>query len=172
MRIEASRQRSPGQRQAPTVVGPIAGRVERPTPITMIALFQFGKAWLLLLMVVVQQYAPEALHRVPTLTALIYIAAHGRNTQGLLLPIIGIYVAIVGCGLWYLKQWARRNLIASSVVALGIWGWRFFRDWSDGTTTLRTPLEEQTVYLLVFLDLVVLLYLVAYDGVPQAFARD
>lgn len=160
-----------GRQAHPSHVPVRLRRIDRPVAITAIAMFQFAKAWFLLLVVMVLRYAPEAMQHFPALPQAIYFAAHGRDTHGYLLPVIGVYVAVTGWGLWRLQRWARRSLIASSGLMLAIWAHRFYLDWSQGETTLTSPLAQHTVTLVLFLDAVVLLYLVCYDDVRLAFAE-
>lgn len=170
MQANATRQRY--SRQGRRVYAKPGGpAVDRPFPVTLIAWFQFAKAWFLLLVAFVSKYVPDAVRAVPTLPAFVYVAAHGRNTNGYLLPAIGIYMGIVGWGLWRLKRWARRSLVASTGLMMAIWAYRFAADWAAGETTLKTPLEQQTVTVLLFLDAVIFFYLVIHDDVPLAFAR-
>jgi len=162
-------QRFSGQRVEFSHFPGIEIRPERPAPVTLIALFQFAKAWFLVTAIVIGRFVPDALRSVPALQAILYFAAHGRDTRGPLLPIVAAYVGLIGCGLWRLWRWARRSLIFSSAGMIALWAFRFVSDWAAGTQTLKTSLEEQTVYFLVFIDAVIVLYLAFYDGVPQAF---
>jgi hypothetical protein len=52
-----------------------------------------------------------------------------------------------------------------------VWGHRFFADRMDGVVTLKTPLEQKTVAMVLFLDAVMFLYMVAYDDIPRAFGK-
>jgi hypothetical protein len=163
------RQAFSGQRVEFSHFPGIDSRPERAMPVTLIALFQFAKAWFLVTVIAVARFVPDALRTIPALQALLYFAAHSRDTRGPLLPVVAVYVGLIGCGLWRLWGWARRSLIFSSAGMIALWAFRFFGDWAAGTQTLKTPLEEQTVYFLVFIDAVIVLYLAFYDGVPQAF---
>ena len=145
--------------------------LERPFPVTVISHFQFAKAAFLLGVAGLLHFVPEAIRTMPLLPFFLYVAAHGRDTHGFLLPVAGVFVGFVGYGLWRLKPWARRSLIVSTGLMLIVWGHRFFVDWMDGVVTLRTPHEQQTVAMVLFLDAVVLLYMVAYDDIPLAFGR-
>jgi hypothetical protein len=145
--------------------------IERPFPVTVIAHFQFVKAAFLLGVAALLQFVPDAIHSMPLLPFLLYVAAHGRDTHGFLLPIAGLFVGFVGFGLWRLKPWARRSLIVSTGFMLVVWGHRFFADRMDGIVTLKTPHEQQTVAMVLFLDAVVFLYMVAYDDIPRAFGK-
>ena len=144
---------------------------DRPFPLTVIAQFQFAKAIFLLGVAFLLQIFPDATHVLPLLPFLLYAAAHGRDTHGLLLPIAGVFIGIVGLGLWHLKPWARRSMIASTGLMLVVWGYRFVEDRVDGVTTLKTSHEQKTVAMVLFLDAVVFLYMVAYDDIPRAFGR-
>jgi hypothetical protein len=145
--------------------------VERPFPVTVIAHFQFVKAAFLLGVAALLQFVPDAVHSMPLLPFFLYVAAHGRDTHGFLLPIAGLFVGFVGYGLWRLKPWARRSLIVSTAFMLILWGHRFFTDRMEGVVTLKTPHEQQTVAMVLFLDAVVFLYMVAYDDIPRAFGK-
>jgi hypothetical protein len=54
---------------------------------------------------------------------------------------------------------------------IALWAYRLLNDWTTGAQTLKTPLEEQTVNFLVFIDVVIVLYMAFYDGVTQAFEK-
>jgi hypothetical protein len=142
---------------------------ERPFPATMIALFQFAKASFLALIALTAHYNADALREIPSMPALIYLAAHGRDVSGPLLPLVAIYTAIIGCGLWRLWRWARKSLIISSSLMVGLWTRKFILDWMAGDQSFRSTAEQQTIFFLLFLDLVVILYLAFYDDVPSAF---
>jgi len=142
---------------------------ERPFPATMIALLQFSKAGFLALVALTSRFNPDALHMIPTLPALVYFAAHGRDTSGPLLPAIALYTAVIGWGIWRLWRWARKTLVISSVLMVGLWTRKFVIDWMAGDATFRSPLEQETIFFLLFLDVVVILYLAFYDDIPRAF---
>jgi hypothetical protein len=166
---EYGQRRFSGQRVQFSRFPGVARQIDRPFPLTVIALFQFAKAWFLLTVVAIARFAPEALRSFAALPALLYFAAHGRDTRGPLLPFVAFYVGLIGLGLWRLWGWARRSLVFSSGVMIGLWAWRLLNDWKAGAQTLKTPLEEQTVYFLLFIDAVIVLYLAFYDDVSRAF---
>ena len=141
----------------------------RPLPVTLIALLQFAKALFLALVVWAGRFSPQTLYSFPSLPAFLYFASHGRAANGTVLPVVAAYTGLIGLGLWLLWGWARRSLIFSSVLMIALWGYRFYSDWTVGAQTLKTPLEEQTIYFLIFIDVVIVLYLAFYDGVSQAF---
>lgn len=144
---------------------------DRPFPVTVIAGFQFLKASFLFGVAAMLQFFPDAVRSMPLLPFLLYAAAHGRDTHGFLLPVVGFFIVIVGYGLWKLKPWARRSLIASTGLMMVVWAVRFFEDKVDGIVTLKTPYEQKTVTMVLFLDAVIFLYMVAYDDIPRAFGK-
>jgi hypothetical protein len=171
MRSGRESQQDTGQLRYLSIHPGIDRKSERPFPITVIAHFHFAKAIFLLGVAFLLLLFPDATHVLPLLPFLIYAAAHGRDTHGFLLPIVGVFVAIVGYGLWRLKPWARRSLIISTALMLTVWGHRFFVDQMDGIVTLKTPLEQKTVAIVLFLDAVFFLYMVAYDDITRAFGK-
>ena len=168
----AGQQRYSGQRQAFSDYSAVRTKPERPLPVTLIALLQLAKGLFLLLAAAVAHSVPDVLRNVPGLPALLYFAAHGRDVRGGLLPVVGVCVLITGYGLWRLWGWARRTLIFSSILMIGLWAYRFATDWRAVHEAFGSPLEEQTVCVLVFVDVVIVAYLACYDGVPQAFHRE
>jgi len=166
---EYGQRRFSGQRVQFSRFPGVNTRIDRPFPLTVIALFQFAKAWFLLTVVAVARFAPDALRAFTALPALLYFAAHGRDTRGPLLPFAAFYVGLIGVGLWRLWGWARRSLVFSSGVMIALWAWRLLIDWKDRTQTLNTPFAEETVYFLVFIDVAIVLYLAFYDDVSRAF---
>jgi len=143
--------------------------VARPFPATMIALLQFAKASFLALIALTARFNPDALREIPSLPALIYLAAHGRDVSGPLLPLVAIYTTVIGWGIWRLWRWARKTLIISSSLMVGLWARKFILDWMAGDESFRSASEQQIIFFLLFLDLVVILYLAFYDDVPKAF---
>jgi len=166
---ESGQRRFSGQRVQFSHFPGVARQIDRPFPLSVIALFQFAKAWFLLTVVAIARFAPEALRSFAALPALLYFAAHGRDTRGPLLPFVAFYVGLIGLGLWRLWGWARRSLVFSSGVMIVLWALRLLVDWKDGMQTLNTPFAEEMVYFLVFIDVAIVLYLAFHDDVSRAF---
>jgi len=149
----------------------------RPTPVTAIALLQFGKAWLLMLAAVIAWMVPEALQAYgKVFSSVVYFASHGKHSPPFLLPIYGAYVAAMGWGLWQLRGWARRNLMATSGLTLAIWGRWFLFDQALGGPIRNatgepapTSAQIQAIGFLLLVDAIVFFYLFFDVDVKQAF---
>jgi hypothetical protein len=140
--------------------------------VTGIALLQFGKAWVLLTVATVASLVPEATRIYGReFSAVVYFASHGKNPRGPLLPLIAVYVAVMGWGLWGLKGWARNALMVTSGLTVAIWLRRMLFDQVMGDTTLKTPLEVQVVAFLLLVDAITFFYLFFGAGVKRAFGE-
>jgi len=149
--------------------------VQRPTAVTAIALYQFFKAWFLLVVTAVVLLAPD-MEWGATFREMVFVASHGGSRIGLFTPVIGIYAAVVGAGLWGLKKWARRVLIVSSGLTVARWIRYLSINWAVRGTLMSgrslTPgYEQQSVFALLFVDALIFLYLALYDGVAEAFGQ-
>lgn len=148
----------------------------RPGPITLIALFQFSKAAFLFVVVVLVWLSPEMQWGSRTFWGSVYIASHGGGLPSFLTPIVAVYAAIIGVGLWRLQRWARNLLMVTSGLSAARWLRYFSLNWAIGGTglgkhvnSLNSEFERQTVYVLVLIDIFVFLCLVYFPGVAEAF---
>lgn len=167
----AGQRRQPGQRMYFSRYPGTDAPVGRPFPATAIALLQFAKAAFLGLVAVTARFNPDALRSIPSLPALVYLAAHGRDVAGPLLPFVAIYTAVIGWGIWRLWRWARKSLVISSGLMVGLWTRKFILDRMAGEQSFRSTEEQQAIFFLLFLDLVVIAYLAFYDDIPRAFEQ-
>jgi hypothetical protein len=117
-------------------------KVERPGPVTVIALFQFAKAAFFLFVAaqllsqpLVGTFSDLNLSRMITVvsadgSAMITTAIEvirGRTPAGVspealaaVLALVGVWLIYVGWGLWRLKEWARKTRVGISILqALG-----------------------------------------------------
>ena len=143
-------------------------RSQRPLAVTLIAIFQFAKGGFLFVLTALAWIDPA---RFPDLRLAmriaIYIAARS-NPPAFLLPLVAIYSATIGWGLWRLKKWARNILAATCGLSVALWVRYFLFNLAFQDHVLDAQ-QRQAVYMLMFLDALVFIYLALYDGVPQAF---
>ncbi len=115
--------------------------------------------------------SPEAIQPyMNALDALLWIAAHGSNLQVAVLPVFGLYLAVVGIGLWKLKSWARKNLIFTSAASVAFWIRRIGMAYWAQAAPFRTAAEQQAVFILLVLDVLTFFYLAMDLRVQRAFA--
>src|SRR5580704_17310679 len=95
-------------------------QIDRPLPLVLIASFLFLKAGFLVGVSAVLWIAPEMLPNSSAFSQVLFIAAHGRNISGFLVPVFGCYVAYVGYGLSMLRPSFRRNLAISSAITIAV----------------------------------------------------
>ncbi len=146
---------------------------QRPTPVTLIALFQFFRAAILLIVASViwsypgQRWGPTAFW------VLFYIVSNGGGPPGIFAPFLAAYYVVVGYALLKLRKWARNILVVTSGFVSLMWirhlllnevvkGTSFFRQ-------LKPGFEQQCVYGLIFVDGMIFLFLAFYPGVAEAF---
>jgi hypothetical protein len=124
-------------------------RVERPTPVILIAMFQFLKAGFLLGVAGFLWLAPNSLPNSAAFEQMLFIAAHGKNISGVLVPIFGCYLIYIGVGLIRLRPGIRKNLALSSAITIcgSLWKLGLF-----GESHMTSQFDRQTFYILILLD--------------------
>ena len=143
-------------------------KTERPLPIILIAAFEFAKGAFLLIVAAFLWLAPDALPHSEGFTQMLFIAAHGRDISGVLIPVFGLYVVWVGAGLLLLRRGTRRNLAISSAftVAFALQRLGLF-----GETDMTSKFDRQTLYILILIDLTVYIYLAFHPAIVSTFTR-
>ena len=136
----------------------------RPLSITLIALFQFFRAGIILLIVLCLWIFPDAnLSSRIDVKVLTYITARQPLPPAFLVPIVmpvvAAYLAVTGFGLWFLKKWARNILMITSAVTSLMWIRGFMFYGALGEPLLETEMQRQTVLVVIMLDLLVFAYL-------------
>lgn len=146
----------------------------RPFPVTLIALFQFFRAALVICIVASILAFPDwHLDSRLELKALTYLVAQKPLPSGLLslviLPALGIYFLVVGTALWRLQKWARNLLLTTTGLTAFLWMRRFVFDSILGDTTVIDPTARHLVYAVVMLDILIFCCLAFYPDVAEAF---
>jgi hypothetical protein len=143
----------------------------RPDPVAAISLLQVLKACLLLVVGGLVWLAPDLIQPyMDDLDMVLWIAAHGRSMPVVVLPVFGLYLAVVGVGLWKLKSWARKNLIFTSAATVLFWARRVAMAYAAQAAPFRSETEQQAVFILLVLDVLTFFYLVMDLRVQKAFA--
>ena len=138
--------------------------MKRPLSITLISLFQFTRAIIILFIVLGLWAFPDAngASRLD-IKVLMYVAARQPLPPAILIPIvmpiIAGYLFITGFGLWFLKKWARNILMITSGMTSCMWIRGFLVYRALGEPLLETQLQQQTVLFVVLLDVLVFSYL-------------
>lgn len=142
----------------------------RPIQVTIIALVQFLKAAILILIPTLGWLDPNATHYSPALTQIVYVASRGRELPGILMPLIGFYVAFLGMGLWKLRPGARRNVLLGSLFTIMISLARLgVFDTLLGLRITQSPAEQQTVMIIILFDAAIFLYLAFHHDITLSF---
>ncbi len=140
--------------------------VDRPPQVVLIASFQFLKAAFLIVVAAFLWIAPDSLPNSATFTQLLFIAAHGRDLSGYLVPIFGAYIAYVGCGIYMMRPSTRTTLALSSAITISV---SVYRLGIFGGTRMTDQLDRQTLYILILLDLAIYIYLVFHPEIVRTF---
>lgn len=156
----------------------IPPRKTRPGLVTLIALFQFFRAVFLLLVAALIWIYPDMKFGSLTFWEIVYVASNGAGKPGFLTPVIALYAAVIGWGLWSLNKWARNLLMVTSGLSAFRWIRYFAMDWAVSGTevsrnlpSLKPGFEQQSVYLLVALDALIFCCLAFYPDVAEAFGK-
>jgi hypothetical protein len=143
----------------------------RPDPVAVLSLLQLAKAAMLLVVGCMAWFEPDVIQPyLPELDTILWIAAHGRSMPVVVLPVFGLYMAVVGLGLWSLRAWARKNLIFTSAATVALWARRVAMAYWAQTAPFQSAAEQQAVFILLVLDLLTFFYLVMDLRVQRAFA--
>ncbi len=143
-------------------------RVYRPFQVILIAMFQFAKAAFLLIVTALLLLSPGSLPHSAAFAQLLFIAAHGKDLSGILVPIFGCYVAYVGFGLLQLNPYIRRTLAVSSAITIAV---SLDRLGLFGEATVTNSFQREALYVLILLDLAVYIYLVYHPEIVRSFKR-
>ena len=141
-------------------------QADRPPQVVLIALFQFLKAGFLIGVAAFLWLAPDSLPNSVAFSHMLFLAAHGRNVSGYLVPIFGAYVAYVGCGIYMMRPSTRATLAISSAITVSV---SLQRLGLFGDATVHDQVDRQTLYILVLLDLAIYIYLAFHPETVRAF---
>jgi len=83
----------------------------------------------------------------------------------IVLPLSAIYLCVTGFELWRLKKWARNVMMLTSGSTVLMWGRRFYFDYVFGRATLPTALQQQSVYAVMVVNVIIFFCLAAYSDV-------
>ena len=150
----------------------------RPYPITLIALFQFLGAGLVLLVVMSTWLSPEThLASRKDIQTLIFIVTRHNLVPEILIPyimpLVAAYLIATGWGLWQLQKWSRHILMGTSGLTVLLWLRAFLvREWAFGEQILQNPWARQTVYTIILLNALIFGCLTLYPDVAQAFKEE
>ena len=144
-------------------------RVDRPFAVILIASFQFAKAAFLLTVAAFLWLAPDALPHSHAFTEMLFIAAHGRDLSGVLVPIFGVYVVYIGVCLLRLRPRTRRNVAISSAITVAV---SLQRLGLFGESTMTSHFDREALYILILLDLAVYIYLAFHPEIARSFKRN
>ncbi len=140
--------------------------VDRPRAVTLIAAFQFLKAAFLLVVAAFLWLAPDALPHSEGYSQVLFIAAHGKDLSGILVPIFACYLIYIGFGLVRLRPSVRTNLAISSAITIAL---SLQRLGLFGESDMTSVLDRQTLYILILLDFAIYIYLVYHPGITKSF---
>ena len=110
--------------------------------------------------------APNSLPNSIAFSQMLFIAGHGRDLSGILVPVFGVYVAYVGVGIYTMRPSVRRTLALSSAITIAL---SLQRLGLFGETTMWDPLDRETLYILILLDFAIYIYLVFHPEIIRTF---
>ena len=142
--------------------------VDRPLALLFIAAFQSVKGSFLLIVAAFLWIAPDALPNSQTFTEFLYIAAHGKNVSGYLVPIFGAYLVYVGYGLFTLRPSVRTNLSFSCAITIIL---SLQRLGLFGQTATTNYIDRETLYILILFDFAIYIYMVFHPEIASSFER-
>ena len=147
----------------------------RPGIVTAIALAQFAKAGVILLVTLLVWQRPGSQYHAGVLWELSDILTHGRSGLDFMAPVFAGYALAVGCGLWMLEKWARRTLMVTSALTALFWIFGVVvnrNPWSDLAESLSiSSYNQQNLFAIILIESAVFLYLAFGREVPEAFHR-
>lgn len=149
--------------------------VPRPATVTLISLLQFAKAAVVLFVAGRTLHSAGICWGSTTLWQTFFVITNGRIGPVYLAPVIAIYSYAVGSGLWLLHKWARKALMLSTSVNAVFWSLAL----AAGTTFQQnlgahfsmSGFSQQSVFMLVYVDIFIFLALAWGRDIPEAFAQ-
>jgi len=143
-------------------------QLNRPLSLLLIACFQSLKGLFLLLVAAFLWIAPDSLPNSQTFTEFLYIAAHGKDLTGYLVPVFGAYLVYVGYGLFTLRPSVRSNLSISCAITIAL---SLQRLGLFGQTATTNYLDRETLCILILFDAAIYIYMVFHPEIANSFAR-
>jgi hypothetical protein len=148
----------------------------RPAVVTAIALYEFFRAALILLVLLSIQMDPTGYltSRLDVQVLTYIVTRHNVSSYAIpfLMPLVAVFVLSIGLGLWFLRKWARNALMIASGTTVVLWLRHFLVvDWALGETTLKTEAGRQSVYVIIMLDALIFGCLALYPDVAKAFGE-
>jgi hypothetical protein len=161
-------------------------RIKRPLAVTLIAIFQFGLAAYVLFFIALACMKPEA-NLILLFRALGSLGLNMRTRPpwpgshadikfelffcvARAVPV-AVYGLATAWGLWRLKKWARHTVVAVYAVELAFF-LRFFIFFGFSGGFSHVPYRVlQPVYLVVYFEVLIVLMLLYYGNVAEAFGE-
>ena len=151
----------------------ISQRKRRPFAIFMIALFQICRGIFIAGVMLSSFLIPDAdiTSRIEVKVATFILARQNLTSPVLVitLPLAAAYYCLTGFGLLRLKRWARNALMLTTGATVLLWSRRFQFDYALGRITLKTDLQQQSIYAVMCVDAIIFLYLAANS---EAFRKE
>lgn len=147
-------------------------RLERPGGVIIVACFQILKAAVLLLTGMLLRWKPDVVDNSRSvLYPLLYVATRGKyaalnaaiqdtNLLPGLIFLFGLYLAVIGSGLWQLKQWARRTVMFTCGMTLLLWAKSTILPSTLSSGLSFASSDLQNFHILLFFDGMVFVYLI------------
>lgn len=151
-------------------------RQERPPAVTAIAVYEWPRAAILLLVLIYLLMAPDQRLAPTTRVKFLTYVVAGHNLPPaplvpIILPVLAVYFIAVGAGLWMLKSWARNLLIVTSGLTVVLWVRYYALRAILHGSVLNSHLQHDAVLILVLLDSLVFCLLTFSPGVRDSFRR-
>ena len=166
---ETLAQQARERQQAITTGASFSGRTDGtqrrrcPSSVFVLALFQICRGIFIAGVVLSIYLMPDVniASRIDVKVATFIIARQNLTSPVFMvtLPLAAIYYCVTGVGLLRLKMWARNVLVLSSAATVLLWGRRFLFDYAIKRATLKTHLQQQSVYIVICIDAIIFLYL-------------
>jgi hypothetical protein len=139
----------------------------RPFAILLLALFQICKGIVVAGVMFIFLLMPQAdiTSSIGVKVATFILARQNLGSPIVLitLPLAAMYLCVSGFALLRLKQWARNAMMLTSGATVLMWARRLYFDHILGTTTLKTFLQQQSVYAVMCVDAIIFLCLASYS---------
>ena len=149
---------------------------ERPPAVTAIAVYEWSRAAILLLVLIYLLMAPDQRLAPTTRVKFLTYVVAGHNLPPaplvpIILPVLALYLVAIGAGLWMLKNWARNLLIVTSGLTVVLWIRYFALSAILHYGILQPHLQRDAVLILVLLDSLVFCQLTFSPGVREPFRQ-
>jgi hypothetical protein len=147
----------------------------RPLVVTAIAIYEFFRASIILLVLLSTRLDPNGYltSRMDVRILTYVVTRHNVSTyaNSIIMPLVAVSVFSIGLGLWFLRKWARNAVMISSGATVVLWLRRILVDQALGEAIVKSQPGGQSVYVVIMIDTLIFSCMALYPDIASAFGE-